>query len=89
MSTWKELRNELNVSVEDENLIELEKEIIRAMVRIREEKGVTQAQLADMCGMKQPVIARLEKNTHSPQLDSLLKVLTSMGYTLKVVPLKK
>lgn len=89
MSTWKELRNELNVSVEDENLIELEKEIIRTMVRIREEKGVTQAQLADMCGMKQPVIARLEKNTHSPQLDSLLKVLTSMGYTLKVVPLKK
>ena len=82
MSTWKELRNELNISKEDENIIELEKELIRAMVNIREEKGWTQLELAEKCNVKQPVISRLEKDIHSPRVDSLLRVLTAMGYTL-------
>ncbi len=88
MSTWKELRNELNISKEDENIIELEKELIRAMVNIREEKGWTQLELAEKCNVKQPVISRLEKDIHSPRVDSLLRVLTAMGYTLKIVPYK-
>ena len=88
MSTWKELRNELNISKEDENIIELEKELIRAIVNIREEKGWTQLELAEKCNVKQPVISRLEKDIHSPRVDSLLRVLTAMGYTLKIVPYK-
>ena len=88
MSTWKELRNELNISEADKSIITLEEELIRTMVRIREEKGKTQAQLADMCDVKQPVIARMEKDVHSPRVDSLLRVLSSLGYTLQIVPIK-
>lgn len=88
MSTWKELRNELNISEADKSIIKLEEELIRTMVRIREEKGITQAQLADMCDVKQPVIARMEKDVHSPRVDSLLRVLSSLGYTLQIVPIK-
>lgn len=88
MTTWETLRQELNLSDEDEQIIELEKNIIRMMVSIREEKGLTQKQLADVCGVKQPLIARLEKSTHSPQVDSLLRILVPLGYTLKIVPLK-
>ena len=89
MASWKEVRKELNLTEEDENIIELEKELIRAMVKIREEEGLTQAQLAERCNVKQPVIARMEKAVHSPQIDSLLKVLASLGYTLQIVPIKK
>lgn len=87
MVTWDNLRKELNLSEEDESVIELEKELIRTLVSIREERGVTQKQLAEMSGLKQPMIARLEKATHSPQVDSLLKVLVPLGYTLQIVPL--
>ncbi len=68
-STWKELRSVLNINQEDESIINLEKDIIKAMVAIREEKGLTQSQLAELCNIKQPVIARMESAVHSPQID--------------------
>jgi Helix-turn-helix. len=88
-ATWKDLKNELSIRPEDEAIIALEKDIIKAMVAIREERGLTQTQMAELCNMKQPVLARMESAVHSPQVDSLLKVLFPLGYTLKIVPLDK
>lgn len=87
MTTWKNLRKEFELSEEDEKLIQMEKELIKTMVHIREEKGLTQAGLADICNVKQPMIARLESQAHSPQIDSLLRVLVPLGYTLQIVPM--
>lgn len=87
--TWKELRGSLNITEDEEQVIELEKELIRTMVKVREEKGLTQKQLAELCDVKQPVIARMESAVHSPQINSLLKVLVPLGYTLEIVPLEK
>ncbi len=89
MPTWKELKKDLVLNQEDLNAIELEKDLIRTMIHIREEKGLTQSQLAKMCNVKQPVIARMESSVHSPQIDSLLRILTPLGYTLQIVPMKK
>jgi transcriptional regulator with XRE-family HTH domain len=89
MSEWKEFRKELGITPEDESVIELEKELIKTLVRIREEKGLSQAELAVKCNVKQPMIARMEKSVHSPQIDSLLKILVPLGYKLKIVPLEK
>ena len=49
---------------------------------------LTQAQMAELCGVSQPTIARMERSTHSPQLDSLFKILVPLGYTLQIVALK-
>ena len=46
MSNWKDVRKELNITSEDEYLIELEKDLIRTMVKLREEQGLSQAELA-------------------------------------------
>lgn len=89
MAAWKELKNSLSIDKETQNAIDLEKDLIRTMVAIREEKGLTQSQLAEMCNVKQPVIARMESAVHSPQIDSLLKILTPLGYTLQIVPMSK
>lgn len=89
MPTWKTLKKELILSPEDQNAIELEKDLMRTIAHIREDKGLTQSQLAEMCNVKQPVIARMESSVHSPQIDSLLKILTPLGYTLQIVPLEK
>ena len=40
MPTWKELKNDLDLSQEELNAIELEKDLIRTMIHIREEKGL-------------------------------------------------
>ena len=88
MVTWKKLRNELTITEEDEQMIALEKELIMTLVKIREEKGLTQAQMAELCGLSQPTIARMERSIHSPQLDSLFKILVPLGYTLQIVALK-
>ena len=89
MSTWKVFRKELNLTDEEEKVIEMEKELIRSMVAIREEQGLSQAELAKKCNVKQPTIARMEKDAHSPQIDSLLRILAPLGYTLQIVPMKK
>lgn len=88
MTSWKTLRHELNLTEEEERVIELEKKLIQTVVQIRTEKGLTQAQLAKMCDVKQPMIARMESSTHSPQIDSLLRILVPLGYTLQIVPLQ-
>ncbi len=89
MSNWKNVRKELQLSPEEENIIEMEKELLRTIVIIREEQGLSQAELAEKCNVKQPVIARMEKALHSPQIDSLLKILIPLGYKLDIVPLDK
>ena len=89
MSNWKEFRKTLNITSDEEKIIELEKDLIRTMVSIREEQGLSQTDLANKCNLKQPMIARMEKAVHSPQIDSLLKILVPMGYKLAIVPIEK
>ena len=89
MTTWEELKESLNLTEEDKMAIAVERELIDIIVNIRETKGLTQEQVAGMCGSKQSLIARLERGVHSPRVDSLLKVLVPLGYTLQIVPIGK
>ena len=84
-TTWKELRQSFALTPEEEEIINLEKSLINAIVDAREQSGLTQKQLSELCGVKQPVIARLESAVHSPQVNSIIKILKPLGYTLAVV----
>ena len=55
----------------------------------RHEQGISQKKLEELSGVSQPVIARMETGKTSPQLDTVLKVLASLGKTLAVVPLEQ
>ena len=87
--SWEEVRKELQLTPEQEAEIQLEKDIILAVVDAREKAQLTQRDLSKKSGIKQPAIARIEKCINSPQISTLLKLLHPMGYTLRVVPLKK
>jgi ribosome-binding protein aMBF1 (putative translation factor) len=63
--------------------------LIGELIKARQEKGLSQKKLEELSGVKQPVIARMEKGVTSPQLDTILKVLAPLGKTLAVVPLHK
>jgi len=55
------------------------------LAKARAERGITQKKLEEMSGVKQPVIARLERGTTSPQLATVLKVLAPLGKTLGII----
>ena len=58
--------------------------LVNEIIQARQEKGITQKQLEEMSGVRQPVIARLEKGTTDPQLTTVMKVLHSLGKTLVI-----
>ena len=84
-TNWKDFRATLDLTPEEEEMINLEKALISAVVEAREKSGLTQKQLSELCGIKQPVIARLESAAHSPQINSIIRILRPLGYTLAVV----
>ena len=86
---WEEFENELEITPEQEAEIQLEMDIIRATIEARKRCDLTQRELSRKSGVKQPVIARIEKYINSPQTSTLIKLLYPMGYTLKVVPLEE
>lgn len=86
--SWEEVRAELFTPEEiaESNVrVALMGELIKA----RQEKGISQKKLEEMSGVRQPVIARMESGKTSPQLDTVLKVLASLGKTLAIVPLNQ
>lgn len=85
-TAWNDYRKTIDISVEDQSEIDLTVELIRKVVQAREAKGLTQDELSRLCGVKQPVIARLEKAAHSPQVNTLMRILKPLGYTLAIVP---
>jgi len=75
-----------NVSPVERARIEFEVELIGKLIEAREARGLTQRQLAEAAGVKQSAVARLETLKATPQIDTLFKVLTPMGYKLTIVP---
>ena len=62
--------------------------IMEELIDARHKKGLSQKKLEELSGVKQPVIARMEKGITSPQIDTVSKVLAPLGKTLAVVPLE-
>jgi DNA-binding XRE family transcriptional regulator len=75
-----------NVSPIERAKIEFEVELIGKLIAAREANGMTQEQLAAAAGVKQSAVARLENLKATPQIDTLFKMLTPMGYKLTIVP---
>lgn len=87
--TWNDVEKSLNFTPEEEAAIQLEVDLIQATIDAREKSNLSQRDLSKICGLKQPVIARIESRARSPKVETLLKILLPMGYTLKVMPIDK
>jgi predicted XRE-type DNA-binding protein len=61
--------------------------LVSEIINSRQERGLSQKRLEEISGVKQPIIARLERGTTDPQLSTLLKVLAPLGKTLAIVPI--
>ena len=58
------------------------------VARLRMLRGITQAQLTEMVGTRQPSIARLENGTSAPSLSFLTKIAEALGAKIefKLIP---
>ena len=84
--TWDEARAEL-FTPEEIAESDLRVALMGELIKARNEKGISQKQLEELSGVRQPIIARMEKGKTSPRLDTVLKILAPLGMTLKIVPL--
>ena len=84
--SWKEVRSRI-FTPEEIAESDLRVALIGELIRARQERGITQKQLEEMSGITQPVIARLERGTTSPNISTLTKLLAPLGKKLAIVPI--
>jgi ribosome-binding protein aMBF1 (putative translation factor) len=71
---WDDLRKEL-FTPEEIAECDMKVAIISEIINARRASGLTQKGLETASGVKQPVIARLERGSTDPQLSTLIRVL--------------
>ncbi|EXG78525.1 helix-turn-helix domain-containing protein [Cloacibacillus evryensis] len=81
--SWSEVREQI-LTPEERGVSNLRVAMMVELAAARAEKGISQKKLEALSGVKQPVIARMEKGYTSPQLDTVLKVLAPLGKTLYI-----
>ena len=81
---WDELKNE---NSESRLVFETADDISRIIVELieaRVDRGYTQRQLADKCGIKQSAIARMESLKTIPRLDTVIRVANALNVVISV-----
>jgi transcriptional regulator with XRE-family HTH domain len=85
---WDDLRKQC-YTPEQIAASDLRVALIGELIEARQNRGISQKKLEEMSGVKQPIIARMEKGGTNPQLDTMLKVLVPLGKTLYIGDLQK
>ena len=87
-ATWEDVRKEM-FTPEEIAESNLRVALIGELVKARKERGLSQKQLEELTGVKQPVIARMENGSTTPNLSTILKVLAPLGKTRYIGDLKE
>ena len=80
---------EKDASLREEKLERLEKEFIESFIKLRKDHKLTQQAMADDGHVIRETIARIENSITSPQINTLLKIIEPLGYTIKLTKIKE
>jgi len=86
--SWEDVKKELFTPDEIAE-IEARATLMGQLIEARHAQGISQKQLEQLSGVSQPVIARMESGSTSPQIGTLIKVLRPLGLTMKIVPISE
>ncbi|NBP69538.1 MAG: XRE family transcriptional regulator, partial [Cytophagia bacterium] len=64
---------------------ELSKKIGKRIIQIREKKGMTQAELANVCMKDRQSIERIEKGNTNPTIYTLHEIANALGVSLSTL----
>ncbi len=88
MKTWNDYKKQYaelsDAHKADIDFVEYVADFVAQIVEAREQLGISQAELAKMCGLKQSAISRIESLKSTPQLDTVIRILQPLGLKLEV-----
>lgn len=92
MKTWEDYKNHVK-TVDDEMRKDIEEvenisAIVSAMVEQRNALGLSQRDLATMCGIPQSSVARIESCKTTPNLGTLMNIFRHLNLQLTVNTVK-
>lgn len=79
----KELLDDSNVRAEYDAL-EIEYDIIKTMIKVRNDLKLTQNDLSKITGITQADISRIENGTRNPSLNMIKRLAFGLGLQLKL-----
>lgn len=86
MRTWEDFKNNAKEisTITKENIEEMEDlaNIISTIIEKRNELGMSQRELADICGLPHSSIARIESCAVKPKVETLIKIMKPLGLKL-------
>lgn len=92
MKTWNDYKEHVRTVDpkigKDIDEVENISSIVSAMVEQRTALGLSQRELAAMCGIPQSSVARIESCKTTPNLGTLLNIFQHLGLRLTVSPTK-
>lgn len=68
---------------------QLNKQFINNFISFRKENNLTQELLSKYSKVNRIKISRIETGMHSPTVKNLLDIIGPLGYTIKIVKIKK
>lgn len=88
MRTWDDYKKHVrevdpNVA-KDIDEVESIASIVGALIEKRNALGISQRELASLCGIPQSSVARIESYKSTPNLDTLIKIMRPLGLRLTV-----
>ena len=84
---WKSVRESVLADPEvkaEYDALDNEFNVARAVIALRSQSGLTQRELAERIGIKQPQLARIESGKQLPKLETLALLADGAGYTIEV-----
>ena len=73
----------------EDKLKELEYDFVQDFIKLRKDNHLTQEAMANQSGVIRLTITRIENLITSPQINTLIKILEPIGYTVKIEPTDK
>ena len=88
MRTWEDYKKDTittnpNIKKDIEEM-EILASIVSAIIEKRKKLGITQRELAKICGLPHSSIARIESCSVKPNVETLIKIMLPLGLTLSV-----
>ena len=88
MKTWTEYKDYIKttdaLTHKDLEQTEEQAQIISAIIQQRNALGLSQRDLASICGLPQSSVARIESYQTTPNLSTLLKIIKPLGLKLTI-----
>lgn len=75
--------------INEKRIVDLEYNLICDFIKLRNDLGISQQQMANESGVVREMITVIENRKKHPQINTLIKILEPFGYTLSITKIKE